>query len=45
MKTQIENHANLVLGIFAIIAVGFMIITLTEGLVFGWLARRFAVKR
>lgn len=45
MKTQIENHANLVLAIFAIIAVGFMIITLTEGLVFGWLARRFAVKR
>ncbi|MFT4201651.1 amino acid ABC transporter permease [Gordonia sp. (in: high G+C Gram-positive bacteria)] len=45
MKTQIENHANLVLAIFAIIAVGFMIITLTEGLVFGWLADRFAVKR
>ncbi|GED98170.1 amino acid ABC transporter permease [Gordonia crocea] len=45
MKTQIENHANLVLAIFAIIAVGFMIITLTEGFVFGWLANRFAVKR
>ncbi|QKT07489.1 amino acid ABC transporter permease [Gordonia sp. X0973] len=45
MKTQIENHANLVLAIFAIIAVGFMIITLAEGLVFGWLAKRFAVKR
>ncbi|GAB09322.1 glutamate ABC transporter permease protein [Gordonia araii NBRC 100433] len=45
MKTQIENHANLVLAIFAVIAVGFMIITLTEGFVFGWLAQRFAVKR
>ncbi|MFT3900226.1 MAG: amino acid ABC transporter permease [Gordonia sp. (in: high G+C Gram-positive bacteria)] len=45
MKTQIENHANLVLAIFAIIAVGFMLITLTEGLVFGWLAKRYAVRR
>ena len=32
MKTQIENHANVILGIFAIIAVCFMIITLSEGL-------------
>lgn len=45
MKTQIENHANVILGIFAIIAVCFMVITLSEGFAFGWLAKRFAVKR
>ncbi len=45
MKTQIENHANLVLAVFAIIAAGFMLITLAEGFLFGWLAHRFAVKR
>ncbi len=45
MKEQIENHADQIIAIFAIIAVGFMIITLAEGYVFGWLARRLAVRR
>ncbi|WP_299574352.1 amino acid ABC transporter permease [uncultured Williamsia sp.] len=45
MKEQIENYADQIVAIFAIIAVGFMIITLAEGYVFGWLARRLAVRR
>ncbi|GAA2050190.1 amino acid ABC transporter permease [Williamsia deligens] len=45
MKEQIENHADQIIAIFAIIAVGFMIITLAEGFVFGRLARRLAVRR
>ncbi|CAM3027942.1 MULTISPECIES: amino acid ABC transporter permease [Actinomycetes] len=45
MKEQIENHADQVVGIFVIIAIGFMVITLTEGYVFGFLAKRLAVKR
>lgn len=45
MKEQIENHADQVIWIFVIIAFGFMIITLTEGFVFGYFAKRLAVKR
>jgi glutamate transport system permease protein len=45
MKEQIENHADQVIWIFAIIAAGFMVLTLTEGFVFGYLAKRLAVKR
>ncbi len=45
MKEEIENFADQVLAVFAVIAVGFMIITLSEGLIFGYLAKRFAVKR
>ncbi|WP_132993572.1 amino acid ABC transporter permease [Gordonia zhaorongruii] len=45
MKTELENNADQILAIFAIIAVGFMIITLTEGAVFGWAAKRWAIKR
>lgn len=44
MKTEIETFADQLLVIFAVIAVGFMIITLSEGAVFGYLARRLAVK-
>ncbi len=45
MKTEIESFADQLLVIFAVIAVGFTIITLSEGAVFGWLAKRWAVKR
>lgn len=45
MKEQIENHADQIVAIFVIIAIGFMIITLLEGYVFGYLAKRMAVKR
>ncbi|MGC5245602.1 amino acid ABC transporter permease [Gordonia sp. DT219] len=45
MKEQIENHADQIIAIFVIIAIGFMVITLIEGAVFGYLAKRLAVKR
>ncbi|GAC70828.1 amino acid ABC transporter permease [Gordonia soli] len=45
MKEEIENFADQVVAVFAIIAVGFMIITLAEGFLFGYLAKKLAVKR
>ncbi|WP_026917735.1 amino acid ABC transporter permease [Gordonia shandongensis] len=45
MKTELESHGDQILVIFAVIAVGFMVITLVEGAVFGWAAKRWAVKR
>jgi glutamate transport system permease protein len=45
MKEQIENHGDQIIAIFIIIAIGFMVLTLTEGLIFGYLAKRLAVKR
>lgn len=45
MKEELENFADQILVIFAIFAVGFMIITLAEGALFGWAAKRWAVRR
>ncbi|ACY21453.1 polar amino acid ABC transporter, inner membrane subunit [Gordonia bronchialis DSM 43247] len=45
MKTEIETYSDQLFVIFGIIAVGFMIITLTEGAIFGYLAKRLGVKR
>lgn len=45
MKTMTENYASDILWIFAIIAAGFMILTLPTGLIFGWAGKRWAVKR
>ena len=45
MKTSVENHADQVFVIFAIIALGFMILTLPTGLIFGAAGKRLAVKR
>ncbi|GAA1480540.1 amino acid ABC transporter permease [Gordonia sinesedis] len=45
MKEEIETFADQIIPIFLIIAAGYMIITLTEGLIFGYLAKRWAVKR
>ncbi|MCF8610828.1 amino acid ABC transporter permease [Gordonia sp. HY285] len=45
MKTELESNGSQILAIFAIIAVGFMIITLAEGAVFGWAAKRWVVRR
>jgi glutamate transport system permease protein len=44
MKEMIENTAAL-LVVGAIFAVGFVILTLPSGLLFGWLGRRLAVAR
>ncbi|GAA1073221.1 amino acid ABC transporter permease [Tsukamurella spumae] len=45
MKEQQELHSDQLIPIFLIFAVGFMIITLLEGAVFGYFAKRLAVKR
>lgn len=45
MKTELETHGDQILVIFAIIAAGFMVITLSEGALFGWAAKRWAIKR
>lgn len=45
MKEELENFSDQILVIFAIFAIGFMIITLAEGAFFGWAAKRWAVKR
>lgn len=45
MKTSVENHADQVFVIFGIIALGFMILTLPTGLIFGAAGKRLAVKR
>jgi glutamate transport system permease protein len=44
MKEMVENEAAL-LTIGGIFAVGFVILTLPIGLLFGWLAKRLAVAR
>ncbi|MEJ6019174.1 amino acid ABC transporter permease [Corynebacterium sp. H113] len=45
MKTMTENYASDILVIFALIALGFIILTLPMGLFFGWAGNRWAVKR
>ncbi|MEY8565308.1 amino acid ABC transporter permease [Corynebacteriaceae bacterium 7-707] len=45
MKTMTENYASDLLVIFAIIATGFIILTLPTGMLFGWAGKRWAVKR
>lgn len=45
MKSELETNGDQILVIFGVIAVGFMIITLSEGAFFGWAAKRWAVKR
>ncbi|MFT4086935.1 MAG: amino acid ABC transporter permease [Gordonia sp. (in: high G+C Gram-positive bacteria)] len=45
MKEELETFSDQILAVFGIIAIGFMIITLIEGLAFGWAAKRWAVKR
>lgn len=45
MKTMQENYASEFLVISAVIAAGFIILTLPTGLFFGWAGKRWAVKR
>ncbi|WP_291479341.1 amino acid ABC transporter permease [Corynebacterium sp.] len=45
MKTMTENYASDLLVIFAIIATGFIILTLPTGMLFGWAGKHWAVKR
>lgn len=45
MKEQLELHSDQLVLIFVIFAACFMVITLFEGAVFGYFAKRLAVKR
>lgn len=45
MKSSVEDHADQVFVIFGIIALGFIILTLPTGLIFGAAGKRLAVKR
>lgn len=45
MKEQLELHSDQLILIFIIFAACFMVITLFEGAVFGYFAKRLAVKR
>lgn len=45
MKSEIELFADQIVWIFLLIAAGYMVITLTIGLSFGYLAKRLAVRR
>lgn len=45
MKGMIEMHANLLYGIFGVIAAGFVVLTLPVGILFSHLSKRLAVAR
>ncbi|MBW5483760.1 amino acid ABC transporter permease [Streptomyces bambusae] len=45
MKEMIENEAQALFAVFAVFALGFVVLTLPTGLVLGWVAKRVAVKR
>ena len=45
MKTLFESHGDAVVPIFFGFALGFVILTLPTGLLFGWLSKRLAVIR
>jgi glutamate transport system permease protein len=45
MRNMIEFNPSLLYWIFAVIATGFVVLTLPVGLVFTWLSNRLAVHR
>lgn len=45
MKEMIENEAHVLFLVTAIIALGFVLLTLPTGLLLGWVAKKVAVKR
>ncbi|MBT2404285.1 MULTISPECIES: amino acid ABC transporter permease [unclassified Streptomyces] len=45
MKEMLENEAQALFAVFAIFALGFVLLTLPTGLLLGWVAKRVAVKR
>ncbi|WP_406302683.1 ABC transporter permease subunit [Streptomyces sp. NBC_00885] len=45
MKTMIENETDALFAVFALFALGFIVLTLPTGLLLGWVAKRVAVKR
>ncbi|WP_328667653.1 ABC transporter permease subunit [Streptomyces sp. NBC_00322] len=45
MKTMLENETDALFAVFALFALGFIVLTLPTGLLLGWVAKRVAVKR
>jgi glutamate transport system permease protein len=45
MKTMLENEGQAGTLVFAVFAIGFVILTLPVGLLLGWLSKKVAVKR
>ncbi|MEU8566973.1 amino acid ABC transporter permease [Streptomyces pathocidini] len=45
MKSMIENESDALLAVFAVFALGFVLLTLPTGLLLGWVSKRVAVKR
>ncbi|MFF5703872.1 amino acid ABC transporter permease [Streptomyces sp. NPDC012794] len=45
MKEMLENEAQALFAVFAVFALGFVLLTLPTGLLLGWVAKRVAVKR
>ncbi|MFD7287526.1 amino acid ABC transporter permease [Streptomyces sp. NPDC057539] len=45
MKKMIENETSALFTVFAVIAFGFVVLTLPTGLLLGWVSKRVAVKR
>ncbi|WP_405921919.1 amino acid ABC transporter permease [Streptomyces sp. NBC_00122] len=45
MKEMLENESDAIFAVFAVIALGFVLLTLPTGLLLGWVAKRVAVKR
>ncbi|MEV8394740.1 MULTISPECIES: amino acid ABC transporter permease [unclassified Streptomyces] len=45
MKKMIENETSALFAVFAVIAFGFVVLTLPTGLLLGWVSKRVAVKR
>jgi glutamate transport system permease protein len=45
MKTMIENESSAIFAVFAVVAFGFVVLTLPTGLLLGWVSKRVAVKR
>ncbi|MFE2552725.1 amino acid ABC transporter permease [Streptomyces sp. NPDC059355] len=45
MKEMLENEADAIFAVFAVFALGFVLLTLPTGLLLGWVAKRVAVKR
>lgn len=45
MNNMIENESDKIFLVFAVFALGFVILTLPTGLILGWVAKKAAVKR
>lgn len=45
MNTMVENESNALIAVFAVFALGFVLLTLPVGLLLGWTAKRAAVRR